>query len=132
MKPHHFNRMHAHNLPIRHRRLCFAAELMANSLKCKPFSFSHTCCLITSTLIMRLTLTSASGMHLTPRHSTFEAARHCSECVCVCCICWRPSLNLPALIEAERRTKVNSSAGLMDGDKDDSQMESAKSLPGSR
>lgn len=44
--------------------------------------------------------------------------------MCVSCICWRPSLNLLTLIQAERRAKVNSSAGLMRGDKDDSQMES--------
>lgn len=33
-------------------------------------------------------------------------------------------LNLPALIQAARGAKVNSSAGLIDRDKDDSQMES--------
>lgn len=62
------------------------------------------------------------------RHTSAPRSLH-STAVCeymhVRCICWRPSLNLPALIRAERRAKVNSSAGLMDGDKDDSQMESA-------
>lgn len=43
------------------------------------------------------------------------------------CICWRPTLNLPALIQAER-ANVNSSAGLMDRDKNDSQME--RTVPG--
>lgn len=74
----------------------------------------------------RSSTTSAGTSQLIPTHHSSQSAQNCSECLnlCVLCLLEAVVLNLPALIQAARGAEVNSSAGPIDRDKDDSQMES--------
>lgn len=84
---------------------------------------SHTC---HRTIQPRSSTTSAGTSHLIPTHHSSQSAQNCSECVnlCVLYLLEAVVLNPPALIQSARGAKVISSAGPIDRDKDDSQMES--------